>query len=89
MEGRVLVCEPPNAFAWTWPSWTAGETVVRFDLEPDGDGCWLTLTHSGLSPPAGRAPASAPAGTPTWRPSPDAIEGVKTPWATRPSARTR
>lgn len=51
-EVTITVCEPPRALAWVW---TIGgrDTLVRFDLAPDGDGCALTLTHSGLSPRAG------------------------------------
>jgi uncharacterized protein YndB with AHSA1/START domain len=82
MEGRVLVCEPPRSFAWTW-NIDERETVVRFDLEPDGGGCWLTLTHSNLSPRAGRG-AGVRAG---WHAHleglPDAVEGRKTAWATK------
>ncbi|MDB5463377.1 MAG: Activator of Hsp90 ATPase 1 family protein [Phenylobacterium sp.] len=79
MQGRVLVCEAPRAFAWTWEL-DGRETVVRFDLKSDGDGCWLTLTHSGLSPKAGRG-SGVRAG---WHAHldglPDAIEGRKTAW---------
>jgi uncharacterized protein YndB with AHSA1/START domain len=82
MEGRVLIVEPPRAFAWTWDL-DGRETVVRFDLKPDGDGCWLTLTHSGLSPKAGSG-AGVRAG---WHAHleglPDAIDGKKTAWATK------
>ncbi len=81
MEGRVLAYDPPTTFAWTWPL-GGRETVVRFDLKPDGDGCWLTLTHSGLSPKAGPG-AGVRAG---WHAHleglPDAIDGRATPWAT-------
>jgi uncharacterized protein YndB with AHSA1/START domain len=81
MEGRVLVCEPPTAFAWTWDL-GGRETSVRFDLKPDGDGCWLTLTHSGLSPKAGPG-AGVRAG---WHAHLEglaaAIDGTKTPWDT-------
>ena len=64
----VVALDPPNTFAWTW-NLDERETVVRFDLKPDGDGCWLTLTHSGLSPKAGRGSGQllslpAPAGAP-------------------------
>jgi uncharacterized protein YndB with AHSA1/START domain len=81
MEGRVLAYEPPTTFAWTWPL-GGRDTEVRFDLKADGDGCWLTLTHSGLSPKVGGG-AGVRAG---WHAHleglPDAIEGRKTPWAT-------
>ncbi len=52
MTGKVVAYDPPRTFAWTWPLGGV-DTVVRFDLEADGDGCWLTLTHSGLSPRPG------------------------------------
>jgi uncharacterized protein YndB with AHSA1/START domain len=82
MEGRVVACEAPRVFAWTWEL-DGRETVVRFDLKPDGDGCWLTLTHSGLSPKAGRG-AGVRAG---WHAHlegiPDAMEGRATPFATK------
>ncbi len=81
MEGRVVACEPPRLFAWTWPL-GGRDTVVRFELTPDGDGCRLTLTHSGLSPRAGPG-AGVRAG---WHGHleglPDAIEGRRTAWET-------
>ena len=80
MEGRVLVCEPPTSFAWTWPL-GGRETTVRFDLRPDGDGCWLTLTHSDVTP---KTSGGVRAG---WHAHleglPDAIEGRPTAWATK------
>jgi uncharacterized protein YndB with AHSA1/START domain len=82
MEGRVVALDAPNTFAWTW-TLDERETVVRFDLKADGDGCWLTLTHSGLSPKAGRG-AGVRAG---WHAHlegiPDALEGRATPWSTK------
>ena len=80
MEGRVLVCEAPTAFSYTWTI-DGRESVVRFDLKPDSAGCWLTLTHSGLSP------RGAPSGgvRSGWHAHleglGDAIDGKKTPWA--------
>lgn len=83
MEGRVLVCDAPTAFSYTWTI-DGRETVVRFDLKPDGDGCWLTLTHSGLNPKGGGQSGGVRSG---WHAHleglPDAIEGRKTPWATK------
>jgi len=81
-EVLITVCEPARALAWRW---TIGErdTLVRFDLAPDGDGCALTLTHSGLSPYAGPG-AGVRAG---WHAHleglPAALEGRATPWATK------
>jgi len=81
MVGRVVALDPPNTFAWTWRLGER-ETVVRFDLEADGDGCLLTLTHSGLSPKAGPG-AGVRAG---WHSHlegiADAIEGRRTAWET-------
>jgi uncharacterized protein YndB with AHSA1/START domain len=82
MEGRVVALDAPNTFAWTW-NLDDRETLVRFDLKADGDGCWLTLTHSGLSPKAGRG-AGVRAG---WHAHlegiPEAIEGRATPWSVK------
>jgi uncharacterized protein YndB with AHSA1/START domain len=82
MEGRVVVLDPPNSFGWSW-TLDGRETLVRFDLKADADGCWLTLTHSGLSPMAGQG-AGVRAG---WHAHlegvADAIEGRATPWATK------
>jgi len=82
MEGRVLVCEPPRAFAWTW-TLDERETVVRFDLKPDSDGCWLTLTHSGLSPKAGQGAGVRTGWHAHLEGLGDAVDGKRTPWETK------
>ncbi len=78
MEGRVVALDPPNTFAWTW-TLDGRESVVRFDLKAEGDGCWLTLTHSGVDTRSGGVRAG-------WHSHlegiPDAIEGRATTWAT-------
>jgi hypothetical protein len=78
MEGRVVALDPPNTFAWTWPL-HGRDSVVRFDLEADGGGCWLTLTHSGVSTQSSGVRAG-------WHAHlegiADAIEGRATSWAT-------
>jgi uncharacterized protein YndB with AHSA1/START domain len=38
LSGRVLEYEPPHVLEYTW-----GEDVLRFELEPDGDGTRLTF----------------------------------------------
>jgi uncharacterized protein YndB with AHSA1/START domain len=80
INGRIVAHTPLRTFAWTWPNDDGSESVVRFDLEPDGDGCRLTLTQSSLIAKGG---ASAAAG---WHAHlaglPDAAEGRKTAWAT-------
>jgi uncharacterized protein YndB with AHSA1/START domain len=41
LSGRVLELDPPRVFAFDWE----GE-VLRFDLEPDGDGTRLVFSHT-------------------------------------------
>jgi uncharacterized protein YndB with AHSA1/START domain len=40
-DGRVLEYDPPRLLAYTW--W---EDELRWELEPRGGGCLLTLTHT-------------------------------------------
>lgn len=82
MEGRVVALAPPNTFAWTW-TLDERETVVRFDLKSDGDGCWLTLTHSGLSPRAGRGGGVRAGWHAHLEGIPDAIEGRRTDFSVK------
>ena len=49
MAGVITELEHLRVFAWTWPSPEHPQSVVRWSLEPDGDGCRLTLRQSGLS----------------------------------------
>jgi uncharacterized protein YndB with AHSA1/START domain len=78
-EMLITVCEPPRALAWRW---TIGErdTLVRFDLTPDGDGCALTLTHSGLSLDGARDGGVRAGWHAHLEALPDAMEGRATPW---------
>jgi len=46
--GKVVAFDPPRLFAWTWPHETHPNSVVRCELEPDGDGCALTFSQSGM-----------------------------------------
>jgi uncharacterized protein YndB with AHSA1/START domain len=39
-QGVVLTWEPPRRLAYTW-----GDDELHFSLEPDGDGCRLTLVN--------------------------------------------
>jgi uncharacterized protein YndB with AHSA1/START domain len=47
-EGEVVAFEPPRLLAWTWPHEEHPNSLVRCALEPDGDGCVLTFSQSGL-----------------------------------------
>jgi uncharacterized protein YndB with AHSA1/START domain len=79
---KIVVCDPPYALAWTWEI-GGRETLVRFDLEPDGDGCALTLTHSGLSLDGARDGGVRAGWHAHLEALPDAIEGRATPWAAK------
>ena len=81
-EMTITVCEPPRALAWRW---TIGErdTLVRFDLAPDGDGCALTVTHSGLSLDGARDGGVRAGWHAHLEALPDAIDGRATPWETK------
>lgn len=78
----ITVCEPPHALAWRW---TIGErdTLVRFDLAVDGDGCALTLTHSGLSLDGARDGGVRAGWHAHLEALPDAMEGRATSWETK------
>jgi uncharacterized protein YndB with AHSA1/START domain len=72
--------DPPRAIAWTWSELDGSKAShVRFDLATDGDGCRLTLTHTGLDPEEAKGVDSG------WHAHlealPDATEGTFTPWS--------
>lgn len=78
--GRIVICEPMRTFAWEWTELDGSKTsLVRWDLEPDGAGCKVTLTHSGLTP------AEAKDVGPGWHAHLEAIEdaadAIETPWS--------
>jgi uncharacterized protein YndB with AHSA1/START domain len=81
MEGTVTVCDPPNALAWVWPL-SGRDTLVRFDLEPDGTGCLLTLTHSGL-PTTGPATGVRAGWHAHLEALPEAMEERRTAWSVK------
>jgi uncharacterized protein YndB with AHSA1/START domain len=79
--GKIVAYEPMKTFAWEWTELDGLKaSLVRWDLEPDGDGCRVTLTHSGLSP------AEAKDVGPGWHAHllaiEDAADGIETPWST-------
>jgi len=54
-RGEYVELDPPRRVVVTW-GWEGGQDVppgsstVEFDLEPDGDGTIVRLTHRGLPP---------------------------------------
>lgn len=47
-EARILECDPPRVLAMTWPG-DGEDSVVRFELFPDGDEVLLVVTHTRLA----------------------------------------
>jgi uncharacterized protein YndB with AHSA1/START domain len=80
MESRIVEKVAPRVFAWTWPLSDGTESLVRFELEPDGDGCTLTLTQSNLMLTDGAGNGAG------WHAHLagvlDAVDGRKTSWDT-------
>ena len=50
IAGRILAWDPPRLFEHEWHQSIIGETVVRYELQADGDGTLLRFSHSGLRP---------------------------------------
>jgi uncharacterized protein YndB with AHSA1/START domain len=48
IKGEVVAFDPPHLFAWTWPDDAHPDSVVRCELVPDGEGCVLTFSQSGM-----------------------------------------
>jgi uncharacterized protein YndB with AHSA1/START domain len=46
-QGVVRVFDPPNTFEYTWDH--DGPSIIRFELEPDGDGTLLVLDHTNIA----------------------------------------
>jgi uncharacterized protein YndB with AHSA1/START domain len=50
-RGEVMAFDPPRLFAWSWPDTDHPDSVVRCELEPDGEGgCVLTFSQSAWEP---------------------------------------
>jgi uncharacterized protein YndB with AHSA1/START domain len=78
VDGEITAFEPLRLLAHTWP--TAQDrpaSIVRYELEPDGEGCRLTLTQAGLD-------KASLVALPGWHAFlealPGAAEGVHTEW---------
>ena len=78
MRGVITELEPPRLIAWTWPDPQHPDSVVRWELEPDGDGCRLRLTQTQLGGPSFLSVAAG------WHTHleclPGAADGRHTPW---------
>lgn len=49
IAGKILVWDPPRVFEHEWRQAIVEDGSIRYELEPDGDGTFLTLLHRGLS----------------------------------------
>ena len=50
-EGHVTAYDPPRLIEHTWSENEPPMSLVRWELEPEGDGCRLVLIHSFHQPP--------------------------------------
>lgn len=78
MDGVITAFDPPRLFAHTWPHETHPDSIVRYELTPDGDGCRLILTQTAIGRPAFNA-------LPGWHTFLEALPGaaasIRTPWS--------
>jgi uncharacterized protein YndB with AHSA1/START domain len=77
IDGVILELEPMRVLAHSWPDPAHADSVVRYELEPDGGGCRLTFTQTGLP----RQYAGSIAGWHVFLHGlPGATEGMRTEW---------
>ena len=74
--------EAPHILGWSWLI-DGLNTSVLFELAPDGDGCQLTLTHSGLSARNGRGAGVRAGWHAILEGLADSFDGRTTPWAVK------
>ena len=48
MTGRILVWDPPHVLEHEWKQSIVEDSVVRYELLPDGEGTVLRFSHRGL-----------------------------------------
>jgi uncharacterized protein YndB with AHSA1/START domain len=82
LEVSITRVEAPHVLGWSWMI-DELDTSVLFELAPDGEGCRLTLTHSGLSPRAGRGAGVRAGWHAILEGLADSLDGRKTPWAVK------
>ena len=78
MNGQIIELVPQQVIAWTWPHAEHPDSVVRWELFPEGSGCRLRLTQTRLGPPH---LTNVAAGWHTHLEAlPGAIKCIHTPW---------
>lgn len=81
-EFTITRLDAPHVLAWSWMI-DGLNTSVLFELAPDGDGCLLTLTHSGLSARNGRGAGVRSGWHAILEGLADSLDGRATPWAVK------
>jgi uncharacterized protein YndB with AHSA1/START domain len=81
-EFRITRLDAPHVLGWSWMI-DGLNTSVLFELAPDGDGCQLTLTHSGLSARNGRGAGVRAGWHAILEGLADSLDGRPTPWAVK------
>ncbi len=79
-ELRITRVDAPHVLGWSWML-DGLDTSVLFELAPDGEGCQLTLTHSGLSARHGRGAGVRAGWHAVLEGLADSLDGRATPWA--------
>jgi uncharacterized protein YndB with AHSA1/START domain len=82
LEVSITRVDAPHVLGWSWTI-DGLDTSVLFELAPDGEGCRLTLTHSGLSPRAGRGAGVRAGWHAILEGLANSLDGRKTPWAVK------
>ena len=81
IELRITRVEAPHVLGWSWVIDDLN-TSVLFELAPDGEGCQLTLTHSGLGA-RGRGAGVRAGWHAVLEGLADSLDGRGTPWAVK------
>jgi uncharacterized protein YndB with AHSA1/START domain len=78
MRGTIAELDPPRLIAWTWPHDQHPDSIVRWELADDGDGCRVRLIQSDLNGPSLLSVAGG------WHTHleclPGVVDGSNTPW---------
>jgi uncharacterized protein YndB with AHSA1/START domain len=80
LELSITRVDAPHVLGWSWII-DGLNTSVLFELQPDGEGCRLTLTHSGVSARQGRGAGVRAGWHAILEGLADSLDGRATPWA--------
>jgi uncharacterized protein YndB with AHSA1/START domain len=87
IEVGITRLDAPHVLGWSWMI-DGLNTSVLFELTPDGDGCQLMLTHSGLSARNGRGAGVRGGWHANLEGLADSLDGRTTPWAAKEQRET-